>query len=130
MTPNLELYNAIYKYCQNWLGFETYDTPPLLEVAYPFIVLGSLESNPTNYKTAFYSKNTITLDVWGNENMKADVLQALEKLAKLPNIKTDHYQFISRLKENQTELITDTSVKDTVLNHGIATLVFDCMPRG
>ena len=49
-----------------------------------------------------------------------------EKLAELANrvLITDHFRFVGRPSRTDKQILTDTSVPDTVLKHGIVALVF------
>lgn len=122
---NLELFNRVFEYSQMVIGYDTYDSLPMDDVEYPFIVLGNMENIPKNLKTDLSGRTTITVHVWGNNDMRLEVAKALEKFSSLKEIESDNFEFKTRFNENSTQILNDTSVANTVLIHGIATLVFD-----
>lgn len=122
---NLELFNRVFEYSQMVIGYDTYDSLPIDDVEYPFIVLDNMENIPKNLKTDLSGRTTITVHVWGNNDMRLEVAKALEKLSSLKEIESDNFEFKTRFNENSTQILNDTSVANTVLIHGIATLVFD-----
>ena len=122
---NLELFNRVFEYSQIVIGYDTYDSLPMDNVKYPFIVLDNIENIPKNLKTDLSGRTTITVHVWGNNDMRLEVAKALEKFSSLKEIESDNFEFKTRFNENSTQILNDTSVANTVLIHGIAILVFD-----
>lgn len=125
MTANLELFNRVFEFCQSKIGYDTYDMLPMQDVNYPFIVLDDMQNIPVNLKTDVVGNINITVHIWGNDEMRLEVSEAIEKLLKLQEIESDNFEFKTRFNENSTQILNDTSVANTVLIHGIATLVFD-----
>lgn len=127
-VPEQELFDQLYIE-SDALGYDTYDHLPMRKenAKYPFVVIGDVQQVPINYKTVLGSKISITLHVWGDGESRFQVSQMLDNLAKLGEGKllSDHFRFIGRFNQEDRQIITDTSVPDTVLNHGIVTLVFN-----
>lgn len=127
-VPQQELYDQLYIESEN-LGYTTYDHLPMRSenAEYPFVVLGSNQMITANYKTAVGGHFSQTIDVWGDEEMRFTVTSMLNKLNQLGQgyLVTDHFRFVGRVGQNDTQIIQDTSVENTVLNHGILTLVFN-----
>lgn len=122
---NLELFNRVFEYSQMIIGYDTYDSLPMDNVEYPFIVLDNMENTPKNLKTNVSGKTTITVHVWGNTDMRLEVVESLDKFLNLREIESDNFKFEMRFNDSTTQILNDTSVANTVLIHGIATLVFD-----
>ena len=125
MMANLELFNRIFEFSQMVIGYDTYDMLPEKDVDYPFIVLDNMQDIPNNLKTETVGRTTITVHVWGNNEMRLEVSEAIGKLIKLKEIESEHFKFKARLNEENSQLLNDTSVENTTLIHGVMTLVFD-----
>lgn len=122
---NLELFNRVFEYSQMVIRYDTYDSLPMNDVDYPFIVLDNMENIPQNLKTNLSGRTTITVHVWGNNDMRYEVAKALDSFFNLREIESDNFKFETRFNDSTTQILNDTSVANTVLIHGIATLVFD-----
>lgn len=126
--PDQELFDYIYSASQE-MGFDTYDHLPMQSenAAYPFVNIGDVQQLNIANKTAIGAELHITLNVWGNAESRFTVSQMSEKLAELANrvLITDHFRFVGRPSRTDKQIITDTSVPDTVLKHGIVMLVFN-----
>jgi predicted component of type VI protein secretion system len=122
---NLELFNRVFEYSQMIIGYDTYDSLPMNDVDYPFIVLDNMENIPQNLKTNLSGRTTITVHVWGNNDMRYEVAKALDNFLNLREFESDNFKFETRFNDSTTQILNDTSVANTVLIHGIATLVFD-----
>lgn len=127
-VPEQELFDQLYIE-SDALGYDTYDHLPLRNenAKYPFVVIGDIQQIPINYKTALGGTITITLHVWGDGESRFQVSQMLNHLAKLGEgvLISDHFRFVGRFNQENRQINTDTSVPDTVLQHGILTLVFN-----
>jgi hypothetical protein len=127
-VPEQELFDQLYVE-SDALGFNTYDHLPLRteNAEYPFVVIGDTQQLQINYRTAIGGTFTITLHVWAEGEDRYTVAQMLAKLAKLGEgvLLTDHFRFVGRYNQEDRQIITDTSVPNTVLKHGILTLVFN-----
>lgn len=125
MTANLELFNSLFEFAKKVIGYDTFDSSPTKQTSYPFIVLDSMEDSQVNLKTDIFGKTTITVHVWGSEEMRGEVTNAMGKLLLTKEIESPNYRFQTRYSKNTSQIINDTSVANTKLIHGIATLVFD-----
>ena len=125
MTANLELFNSLFEFAKKVIGYDTYDSLPTKQTSYPFIVLDSMEDSQVNLKTIIFGRTTITVHVWGSEEMRGEVTNAVGKLLLTKEIESANYIFQTRYNKNTSQIINDTSVANTKLIHGIATLVFD-----
>lgn len=126
-VPQQELYDQLYIESER-LGYTTYDHLPMQteNAEYPFVVLGSNQMITANLKTAIGGQFHQVIDVWGAEEMRFQVTTMLDRLNRLGQgyLMTDHFRFVGRINQNESQIIQDTSVPNTVLNHGILTLVF------
>lgn len=125
MVVNLELFNRVFELSQTLIGYDTYDALPMYNVDYPFVVVDNIQSLPINFKTKLAGRITVSVHIWGTVEMRAEVADALDKLMLLDEIQSDNYEFKSRFNENNFQILNDTSVENTQLIHGVATLVFD-----
>ena len=125
MTANLELFNSLFEFAKKVIGYDTFDSLPTKQTSYPFVVLDSMEDSQVNLKTDIFGKTTITVHVWGSEEMRSEVTNAVGKLLLTKEIESPNYRFQTRYSKNTSQIINDTSVANTKLIHGIATLVFD-----
>lgn len=127
-VPDQELFDYIYSASQE-MGFDTYDHLPMQSenASYPFVNIGDVQQLNIANKTAVGAELHITLNVWGNAESQFVVSQMSEKLSELANrvLITDHFRFVGRPSRTDKQIITDTSVPDTVLKHGIVMLVFN-----
>ncbi|MCH3911500.1 MAG: DUF3168 domain-containing protein [Limosilactobacillus oris] len=127
-VPDQELFDYMYSASQE-MGFDTYDHLPMQSenAEYPFVNIGDVQQLNIANKTAIGAELHITLNVWGNAESRFTVSQMSEKLAELANrvLITDHFRFVGRPSRTDKQIITDTSVPDTVLKHGIVMLVFN-----
>lgn len=82
---------------------------------------------PVTYKDALGGRIEQTLDVWGDSENRPLVTKTINKLSLLGarTIMTKHYRFAGRPAAQDQQVLTDTSVPDTVLYHGVITLVFN-----
>lgn len=127
LLPDQELFDYIFE--KSWeLGFNTYDHLPLRNenAPYPFVEIGDVQQVDLPTKTAIGAQLTITINIWGDGESRFNVSQMAEKLAQLANqsFVTDNFRFIGRPSQTDKQIVTDTSVEDAVLKHGILTLVF------
>lgn len=126
--PDQELFDYIYSASQE-MGFDTYDHLPMQSenASYPFVSIGDVQQLNIANKTAIGAELHITLNIWGDGESRFVVSQMSEQLAELANrvLITDHFRFIGRPSRTDKQIITDTSVPDTVLKHGIVMLVFN-----
>lgn len=128
ISPDQELFDCIMIASQDY-GFETYDHLPLEteNASYPFVEIGDIQQLNLPNKTALGARFIVNLNVWGDNEMRLDVSQMSDCLSSLANhvLLTDHYRFVGRPGQTDKQILNDTSVENTVLKHGILTLVFD-----
>ena len=113
MTPAQELFDAVFIKCQD-LGFDTYDGLPLKEVPYPFVVISEVQLDRLNWKTALGARLSIDVDIWGDSQMLSQVNEIANKVLN----------FNQTIGSSNYRLIKDTSIENTLLNHGIVSLEF------
>ncbi|WP_271901547.1 hypothetical protein [Limosilactobacillus reuteri] len=127
MSPSIEIYDAVFVQVQK--HYQTYDHPPQLNepVTYPFVVVDDSQSILTNYKIATGMRVTLTVHVWGKSNQRKTVTKMVDEISRLgmQAVRTKHYAWQGRPNEQEQQILTDTSVPNTVLKHGYLTLVFD-----
>lgn len=126
--PDQELFDCIYQHSED-MGFNTYDHLPLRteNASYPFVEVGDVQQINIANKTAIGAQLNITLNVWGGAEDRFVVSQISEQLSELANgvLLTDHFRFVGRPSKTDKQILTDTSVENTVLKHGIVMLVFN-----
>lgn len=126
--PDQELFDCIYEHSEE-MGFDTYDHLPLRteNASYPFVEVGDVQQINIANKTAIGAQLNITLNVWGSAEDRFVVSQISEQLSELANgvLLTDHFRFVGRPSQTDKQILTDTSVENTVLKHGILTLIFN-----
>lgn len=116
-----ELFDRLYFFAQNELGFDTYDSLPRDGTKYPFVEIAETDLVSDNLKNAYSGTITQTVNVWGDQNMRFLVAKMMNKLC-VDRMKSDHYTFY--LKNMQKRILPDSSVPNTRLFHGILTLEF------
>lgn len=125
--PDQELFDCIYQHSED-MGFNTYDHLPLRteNASYPFVEVGDVQQINIANKTAIGAQLNITLNVWGGAEDRFVVSQISEQLSEMANgvLLTDHFRFVGHPSRTDKQILTDTSVPDTVLKHGIVALVF------
>lgn len=128
MNPSQELFDQLMIECEN-LGYTVYDHLPLESenAEYPFIAMGMTQLLPVIYKDALGGRISQTLDMWGDAESRPLVTKVINQLSLLGarTIRTKHFHFVGRPAAQDQQVLTDTSVPDTVLYHGVITLVFN-----
>lgn len=116
-----ELFDRLYFFAQNELGFDTYDSLPRDGTKYPFVEIAETDLVSDNLKNAYSGTITQTVNVWGDQDMRFLVTQMMNQLC-VDRMKSDHYTF--DLKNMQKRILPDSSVPNTRLFHGILTLEY------
>ena len=116
-----ELFDRLYYFSQDELGFDTYDSLPRDGTKYPFVEIAETDLVSDNLKNAYSGTITQTVNVWGDQNMRFLVAKMMNKLC-VDRMKSDHYTF--DLKNMQKRILPDSSVPNTRLFHGILTPEF------
>lgn len=122
MSAKQELFDRLYYYSQNELKFDTYDMLPEEDASYPFVHFGATEEDETPLKAGASGRITQTINVWGSADMRYEVSSIMDTLI-VERVRTQNYVFTRQNK--QTQILSDSSVPNTRLVHGIITLVFD-----
>ena len=116
-----ELFDRLYYFSQDELGFDTYDSLPRDGTKYPFVEVAETDLVSDNLKNAYSGTITQTINVWGDQDMRFLVAQMMNKLC-VNRVSSDHYTF--NLKSMQKRILPDSSVPNTRLFHGILTLEY------
>lgn len=116
-----ELFDRLYYFSQDELGFDTYDSLPRDGTKYPFVEMAETNLVSDNLKNAYSGTITQTINVWGDQDMRFLVAQMMNKLC-VNRVSSDHYTF--NLKSMQKRILPDSSVPNTRLFHGILTLEY------
>lgn len=117
-----ELFDRLYYYSQEKLKYDTYDMLPTIDASYPFVHFGMVEEDYSSLKDNHTGKVSQIINVWGTVDMRAEVSMMMNALI-FDRVKTKNYTFT--LVNKQTQLISDSSVENTRLIHGILTLDFN-----
>lgn len=121
MSPEQELYDRLYYYSQNELGYDTYDQLPRLDAKYPFVELAETDSSRVDAKVTLSHRISQIVHVWGDETMRFQIDQMINQFI-LDRVVSDDYVY--SLESSEKRILSDTSVPNTRLYHGVLTLVF------
>ena len=128
MIPEQELFDTVFSKAQE-LGYTVYDHLPLESenAPYPFVNVGDVNSTISPYKDAYGARIDITLNVWDTGENRYNVAKMMNALSAIGQgvLLSENFRFVGRPSLNSNQIITDTSVQDTVLMHGIMSLVFE-----
>lgn len=121
MSPEQELYDRLYYYSQNELGYYTYDQLPRLDAKYPFVELAETDSSRVDAKVTLSHRISQIVHVWGDETMRFQIDQMINQFI-LDRVVSDDYVY--SLESSEKRILSDASVPNTRLYHGVLTLVF------
>lgn len=121
MSPEQELYDRLYYYSQNELGYDTYDQLPRLDAKYPFVELAETDSIRVDAKVTLSHRISQIVHVWGDETMRFQIDQMINQFI-LDRVVSDDYVY--SLESSEKRILSDASVPNTRLYHGVLTLVF------
>lgn len=121
MSPEQELYDRLYYYSQNELGYDTYDQLPRLDAKYPFVELAETNSSRIDAKVTLSHRISQIVHVWGDETMRFQIDQMINQFI-LDRVVSDDYVY--SLESSEKRILSDASVPNTRLYHGVLTLVF------
>lgn len=121
MSPEQELYDRLYYYSQNELGYYTYDQLPRLDAKYPFVELAETDSSRIDAKVTLSHRISQIVHVWGDETMRFQIDQMIDQFT-LDRVVSDDYVY--SLESSEKRILSDASVPNTRLYHGVLTLVF------
>lgn len=128
MTPDQLIYDYLFELSLN-AGYTTYDHLPLESenVQYPFVVIGAVQTIPITTKNAVYGQITVNIDVWGNAESRFEISKIMNDIfvqAMQPAC-IQSYSVRLRIDRSDNQIIQDMSVPNTILNHGMLTLIFN-----
>lgn len=121
MSPEQELYDRLYYYSQNELGYDTYDQLPRLDAKYPFVELTETNGSRIDAKVTLSHRISQIVHVWGDETMRFQIDQMIDQFT-LDRVVGDDYVY--SLESSEKRILSDASVPNTRLYHGVLTLVF------
>lgn len=116
-----ELFDRIFYYSQNELGYDTYDALPRDGTKYPFVEVAGTDLTFSDLKNAYSGSITQTVNVWGDQDMRFLVVKMMNSLT-INKVNSDNYSF--ELQGSNQTILPDSSVPNTKLFHGILTLNF------
>lgn len=126
-SPQQELYDYV-GYQSELMGYDTYDHLPMESenAEYPFVQIGDINTVPIPNKSAISAELNLTVNVWGNQDQRLVVDTMANSLLMVVSkrFKTEHYRFRGMLSGSNVQILQDTSVPDTVLNHAIIQMKF------
>ena len=128
MTPDQLIYDYIFQLSLN-SGYTTYDHLPLEneKAPYPFVLVGSVQTLPVVTKNAVQGQIVANVDVWGDGESHFKVSQMMNDIfiQCMQPVRLGDAFVRLRIDQYENQIIQDTSVPNTVLNHGMMTLVFN-----
>lgn len=124
--PDFELYNYLYEFCDS--NYDTYDYLPLESenAAYPFVEFGDTQLTGGATKYALNGDVSLTINVWCDANDRYTINKIINDIYhEAINIEeTNNYRVSFDIQRSDTQVLTDTSVENTILLHGILDLHF------
>lgn len=128
MTVDQLIFDYLFQLSLN-SGYSTYDHLPLESenAPYPFVVIGSVQTLPVVTKNALQGQILANVDVWGDGEGRFKVSQMMNDIFVQSSqpVELDGYSVRLKIDDYDNQIIQDTSVPNTVLNHGMMTLVFN-----
>ena len=128
MTVDQLIFDYLFQLSLN-SGYSTFDHLPLEteNAPYPFVVIGAVQTLPVVTKNALQGQLVTNVDVWGDGEGRFKVSQMMNDIfiqASQP-VELDGYSVRLKIDDYDNQIMQDTSVPNTVLNHGMMTLVFN-----
>ena len=128
MTVDQLIFDYLFQLSLN-SGYSTYDHLPLEteNAPYPFVVIGSVQTLPVVTKNALQGQIVANVDVWGDGEGRFKVSQMMNDIFVQSSqpVELDGYSVRLKIDDYDNQIMQDTSVTNTVLNHGMMTLVFN-----
>lgn len=128
MTPDQLIYDYLFELSLN-AGYTTYDHLPLESEnsLYPFVVIGVVQTIPITTKDAVYGQITVNIDVWGNAESRFEISKIMNDIfvQAMQPVRIQGYSIRLRIDRSDNQIIQDMSVPNTILNHGMLTLIFN-----
>lgn len=126
-SPQQELYDYV-GHQSELMGYDTYDHLPMDSdnTDYPFVVMGDIDTVPIPNKSAISAELNLTVNVWGSQDQRLVIDTIANSLLMIVSkrFKTEHYRYRGMLSGSNVQVIQDTSVPETVLNHVIIQMKF------
>ena len=126
-SPQQELYDYVFVQSMDH-GYDTYDHLPMQSenASYPFVTIEDAQLVPLPTKTTIGAEMTLTVNVWGNQEQRFTVETIANSLLMVASssFQTENYRYRGRMSGSDYQIIQDSSVPDTVLNHAIINLKF------
>ena len=126
-SPQQELYDYVFVQSMDH-GYDTYDHLPMQSenASYPFVTIEDAQLVPLPTKTTIGAEMTLTVNVWGNQEQRLAVDTIASSLLMIASsaFQTENYRYRGRMSGSDYQIIQDSSVPDTVLNHAIVNLKF------
>lgn len=128
MTVDQLIFDYLFQLSLN-SGYSTYDHLPLAteNAPYPFVVIGSVQTLPVVTKNALQGQIVANVDVWGDGEGRFKVSQMMNDIFVQSSqpVELDGYSVRLKIDDYDNQMMQDTSVPNTILNHGMMTLVFN-----
>lgn len=122
-NPNIDFYKSIFRICKK-TNLAVFDDLPDDSTPYPFIVIGEIDYH-RDYDSMTAGHISVTVDVWGNQDQRYDVLRYMSLIESYGDFTTNDFAYIERADSNSNRILNDYSVENTVLLHGILDLNYD-----
>lgn len=126
-SPQQELYDYVFVQSMDH-GYDTYDHLPMQSenASYPFVTIEDAQLVPLPTKTTIGADINLTVNVWGNQEQRLTVDTIANSLLMVASssFQTENYRYRGRMSGSDYQIIQDSSVPDTVLNHAIVNLKF------
>lgn len=126
-SPQQELYDYVFVQSMD-RGYDTYDHLPMQSenASYPFVTIEDSHLVPLPTKTTIGADINLTINVWGNQEQRLTVDTIANSLLMVASssFQTENYRYRGRMSGSDYQIIQDSSVPDTVLNHAIINLKF------
>lgn len=126
-SPQQELYDYVFVQSMD-RGYDTYDHLPMQSenASYPFVTIEDAQLVPLPTKTTIGADINLTVNVWGNQEQRLTVDTIANSLLMVASssFQTENYRYRGRMSGSDCQIIQDSSVPDTVLNHAIVNLKF------
>lgn len=126
-SPQQELYDYVFSQALEQ-GYDTYDHLPMQSenVDYPFVTLENMDLVPSPTKTTIGATINLTVNVWGNQEQRLVVDTIASSLLMIASslFNTKNYRYRGRMSGSNYQILQDTSVPDTILNHAVVNLQF------
>lgn len=122
MSPQLQIYNAIYAISSN-RGYDTFDYLPANKVDYPFVFVGEQSDQDLLTKTVVYGRVQQTIHIYGTIRQRRQVATMIDQIRHDCRLLTKTTNFNITLIGANGQIMNDNSAAEPLL-HGILELEF------